>query len=191
MVEKDVFSQIVTPVNTRVYLSVLSEKERQLYLDSLPLAEGLRRIGAFNEAEIWTKATNEDTLIYCIWHKETDEYMGYCSYQGLNSEEPHVGIELISDYQGLGYGKEVARILIDEFFARTGRTALYWRLFRINSRSARLAEKMGGKLILEQSKMVDALGERAKHLTKEELEKYRNFDLLVYLITHPGKESTL
>lgn len=102
MIGKAVFSQKIVPKDGRIYLSILTEKEHQTYLDYLPLADSMKKIGAFNKKKILDEATGEDTLTYCICHKETGSYMGYCSYQGLCSEEPHIGVELIEPFRGQG-----------------------------------------------------------------------------------------
>jgi len=189
MVSKDVFAQSI-PLNeeSRIRLTVLTEKERGLYFKSLELLPSMRKLGEVDEDFFWQDATGEDTMTYCIWNKLTNEYMGYCIYQNLCSDEPEIGVEIAESFQDQGFGQEVIDVLITHFFDRTDCPRLFWRLFRRNGRSTHLAEKMGGRLLREHSKMLDMLGEKAALLSEEDLQEYRSFDTLVYVIDRPIKE---
>ena len=76
--------------------------------------------------------------------RASSEFVGLAGLHSLNESLPELGIWLKEPAQGHGYGHEAIEALIDWASRTLGLSAFRWPVAVDNTRSRKLAEKLGG-----------------------------------------------
>lgn len=91
-----------------------------------------------------TKTIHRENDAFFVCLKDSDEPIGFC---GIRPAAPNVfeetGICIARKYQGLGYGKEVLKALVDLAFGELGGRSFVYGCFRENTISAALCKGCG------------------------------------------------
>lgn len=183
--------------NNRVTLKIMEPKYKRDFFETLEPVKwtsDTKRIEEYHEI-VWDELNNESNITYSIISTKTGNYIGYCQYKNMNRPEQDIGIELLPDFRGQGFGYNVCCELITKAFNRTDIPALYYRVERKNAHSVALVEKLGGKphrtehTVKQILDAIKIIGKDSPTLTTilEELEKERDdeefpTDILTYKI---------
>lgn len=163
----------------RVHLTLIEEKDRELYIESLEVTPALLKLGVGKEEfdKLWDDCAFGSMITFMIWDNQTGDYVGYCMYKAIDTDEIDLGIELQEQYQKMGLGQEICECLISLFFERTDMDGIYYRVYKINEPSIHLVEKLGGVLVRENS-LVEAISD----LHLDNPEAFDAFSTLIYRI---------
>jgi RimJ/RimL family protein N-acetyltransferase len=85
---------------------------------------------------------------YLIAEKVSLQGVGFIELDYSNLEMPEVDIAVLEEYQGKGYAFEASKILFVNVFENESVKCIVWNAFRSNKASCRIAEKLGGKVVL-------------------------------------------
>lgn len=111
-------------------------------------------LGLEFQGEIFMKGKETDKMFrkenckanvanYCIYTKDTNEFIGYCGIKNLTREIPELAIELLSKYRKYGYGFQALSLLMDQFSEITGEHVFRSRVEVDNYASQALHRKLG------------------------------------------------
>lgn len=92
---------------------------------------------------LWEEFIRENVANYCIYTKDTNEFIGYCGIKNLTREIPELAIELLSKYRKYGYGFQALSLLMDQFSEITGEHVFRSRVEVDNYASQALHRKLG------------------------------------------------
>lgn len=92
---------------------------------------------------LWEAFIGENAANYCIYAKDTNDFVGYCGIKDLTREMPELAIELLSKYRKHGYGFQALSLLMDQFSKITGENVFRSRVEVENCASQSLHRKLG------------------------------------------------
>ncbi len=92
---------------------------------------------------LWEEFIRENVANYCIYTKDTNDFVGYCGIKDITREIPELAIELLSKYRQHGYGFQALSMLMDEFSRITGEHVFRSRVEVDNYASQALHRKLG------------------------------------------------
>lgn len=92
---------------------------------------------------LWEEFIRENVANYCIYTKDTNEFVGYCGIKDLTRKIPELAIELLSKYRKYGYGFQAVFLLMDQFSEITGEHVFHSRVEVDNYASQALHRKLG------------------------------------------------
>lgn len=97
--------------------------------------------------------TNGDNLVVVILKKDNQEFLGCSGIHKLNSKYPELGIWLKKSAHGNKYGLEAITALKDWAETHLDYEYLIYPVDIANISSRKIAEKLGGEIMNEYSKM--------------------------------------
>lgn len=92
---------------------------------------------------LWEEFTGENAANYCIYAKDTNDFVGYCGIKNLTRETPELVIELLSKYRKQGYGFQALSLLMEKFSKITRENIFRSRVDVDNYASQALHRKLG------------------------------------------------
>lgn len=102
---------------------------------------------AHDKRELSTLTSSEG--LFVIEEKETKKFVGDISYFELNPRlSAVVGIGLLKEFWGKGYGYEAHELLLEFLFQEVGLRVSYWWTWSQNIGSIKLAEKSGYSIVI-------------------------------------------
>lgn len=83
-----------------------------------------------------------------VYTAQTDDrnLIGYVTVKGYGQEDPELQIQIIPEYQRLGYGRELLCLVIQEIFGKTMAKKVIYHAGPYNTASMSLIESLGGVL---------------------------------------------
>lgn len=131
--------------NNNILLKAVSEDQKD-YLLSVSYECSFLKHEFENETYrkyLWEEFTRENVANYCIYTKDTNDFVGYCGIKNLTQEIPELEIELLSKYRKHGYGFQALSLLMDQFSKITGENVFRSRVEVDNYASQFLHRKLG------------------------------------------------
>ena len=131
--------------NKNILLKAVSEEQKD-YMISVSYECSFLKHEFENETYrkyLWEEFINEKVANYCIYDKETKEFVGYCGIKDLTRKIPELAIELLPKYRQHGYGFQALSLLMDEFSRITGEHVFRSRVEVDNYASQALHRKLG------------------------------------------------
>lgn len=131
--------------NNNILLKAVSEDQRD-YILSVSYECSFLKNEFDNETYrkyLWEEFIRENAANYCIYTKDTNDFVGYCGIKDLTREIPELAIELLSKYRKHGYGFQALSLLMDQFSKITGENIFRSRVEVDNYASQALHRKLG------------------------------------------------
>lgn len=118
----------------------------------------------------WERVNAENIFCCAIIEKSTEDICGFCEIKDIDTFTPEIGIDIRDGYMGRGYAQEAIKQLISYASEKFKINYFIWKADKNNSISRHIAEKLGGKLILEEATMKQWIIDygKEKGLLKEE-----------------------
>ena len=114
--------------------------------------QGLRITGDEIRERLESQAGEVYDMLLVAETKETGEVIGECRLKRPDEEGiASTDVKLLPRFQGLGFGTEIKRGLLDYLFARTDCRAVEASPNRDNIASIRMQEAVGGHLVSEET----------------------------------------
>ena len=151
MIDKTVFlrNNEIFYTDSIITLSLMANRDKEVFFRIIGPIKYAKTEEGRNKMKqsLWDELNDEHNISFAIRSAENDECVGYCQYQLIKTEAPYIGIELLPDYRGKGYGYRACRALADEYFSRSGNDKLLYKVKRDNTASIALVKKLGGSLM--------------------------------------------
>ena len=131
--------------NDNILLKAVSEEQKD-YMLSVSYECSFLKHEFKNETYrkyLWEEFIRENVANYCIYIKDTNDFVGYCGIKNLTVEIPELAIELLPKYRQHGYGFQALSLLMDQFFMITGEHVFRSRVEVDNYASQALHRKLG------------------------------------------------
>ncbi|ACH67168.1 ferrichrome-binding protein [Aliivibrio fischeri MJ11] len=100
-------------------------------------------IDTLKEAEIWLKKMSNESQLFTVSAKNTNDIIGFLFLSGSDNEEVHLGYLLGDEYWHKGYGSELLSGLLDYLHQHPFIERLVGGVDKDNIASAKLLEKVG------------------------------------------------
>lgn len=148
MIDKASFlqDQTVFHSDSKLRLSIIEEIHKDTFFSIIGPIEYAKseRTKQYLSQILWDELNDEDHITFAICLPGSEECIGYCQYKFIRSERIDIGIELLPEYRGKGYGYHACRVLVDEYFSKTDNSRLLYKVKRQNDASIALVKKLGG-----------------------------------------------
>ena len=90
-----------------------------------------------------------DEIRCLIYESGNSDEVGFIEASTNMDNHKEIGIAILSEYRHKGLGYAASYRFIKYLFDNQDVDAIYWSVFRHNTSSIKIAEKLGGKLIGE------------------------------------------
>ncbi|TDM54380.1 GNAT family N-acetyltransferase [Aliivibrio fischeri] len=111
-------------------------------------------IETLKEAEIWLKKMSNESQLFTVSAKNTNDIIGFLFLSGSDNKEVHLGYLLGDEYWHKGYGSELLGGLLDYLHEHPSIERLVGGVDKDNIASAKLLEKVGFTTKEEKHPMV-------------------------------------
>ena len=129
----------------------IADADKDAYLDMLfdnGLLKALQEAGESVNVDIreilWKERFESDSILFLIIENSSQKIIGFCEIDAISEDEPTVGITLLKDYQGKGYGYIAVKMMLEEAWKVLDHPYLVWEVHEENEASKRLVSKLGG-----------------------------------------------
>ena len=139
----------------RLVLRQLTDDDSERWFQNLSNDEitgliGMDPLETIEELEAIIKSFNErfkegTGIAWAITLKETNEFIGTCSYESINKENSsgEIGYDLLREYWGHGFMTEALRAIIEYGFRQIGLDRIEANTDPVNIHSRNLLERLG------------------------------------------------
>lgn len=94
---------------------------------------------------------------YIIKELKSNFACGFIVIEYDDENNPEIDIAILPEYRRKGYGYDASRILCNDIFKDHSVECIMWHAFQSNSASCRIAEKLGGEIVVGKNLFVDAM----------------------------------
>lgn len=94
---------------------------------------------------VWEETNRPNIYNGMIFLKDSEKFVGKICMQGINSELPELGIDIVNSYQNQGYGSEAIIAFCNRYYEMYGVDRVKVRIREENARSIHVFEKIGAE----------------------------------------------
>lgn len=167
-----------------IYTATPFDKEKYFYIQTKGEYANLLQEGYEKGIDLidffWKEIYKENNLLFMIVENKSGRNVGYCTIEGINNSEPTIGVSLIKEFWGKGYGYLAAKAMIEESWKILNHPYYVWEVNKDNIASKKIAIKLGGKFIgykpnfsTEQLRMLKEHGLKPTTTETSNIERYK------------------
>lgn len=170
----------ISDENIRLHTLCKENEETYLYLQRhasllAPLYEKNKDLWEYMMPGL--KENLKDNEVRClIYEIGNSDAVGFIEASTGTDNRKEIGIAILPEYRRKGLGYAASYRFIKYLFDNQETNAIYWSVFRYNTPSVKIAEKLGGKVIDEGAMLERAFqmaGYEAEGEVKEKLDELR------------------
>lgn len=175
-----IYIRLQEDTDEELMIPLLKEGDFTSYLsDDDPMKEGLLHA-------IWEQEHNEpNAVVAMIFDANDNRFIGRIQLTRMDEDAPEAGINLLKKYHDQGYGTESMKLFLNWCSKEYHISKVQLRIWKHNTRSQHVAEKLGAKLEGETTVWDEELLKAAGVDFKESLEELDALKPYLYFMELP------
>lgn len=135
--------------------------------------------------DLWKTTQDAALLNGVIFLREDDVFCGRINMQKIDQASPEIGIDILRDYRGQGYGPEAAAGFVN-WFAETYKVSnIRVCISSSNTCSIRMFEKLDAKFVQEKSMFSEEINRIKGSLSEELAHALEDIKIREYILKPP------
>ncbi len=153
--------RVFEPKDESLYLQLTMSDELMKYINGVAHSESDSKERFQKVLE--TNATDDESEVYAVFHKETGDYVGLAKFVFTNPGVAEIGYVLHKTFWGQGYGTEISKRMVQLSEVKKGVTEIIALIDPDNIASRKILMKCG--LVLKELGTWKGLPSETYHLT--------------------------
>ena len=142
----------------RLYVRSAIDQDKDCYMALRRGTSAIRPaydiIPGFSDAEWDSELNSEDDIYLSAFLKANDEFAASCSFQGFDSDEIEIGMDVVEKYRDQGLGTEIIKGLIKTAHSIFPGKKILGKTNVKNTSCQRVIEKCGGRFTEYEPAMI-------------------------------------
>lgn len=134
---------------------------------------------------LWKDNRTSAILTGLVFLHKGNTFCGRVNMQHVDKEKPEVGIDILRDYQGHGYGPEAVTGFVNWYGSNYSVSQIKVRISSANAHSIHVFEKLGAEFVLEELMFPDKMQMIRESLPENEVKAFENMKIREYILNLP------
>ncbi len=173
---------IILKSSDKVSIAEIDEETKEIYRQMSQSRSVIKSMYSSEQFPRTWESLKEYDFVCPVIENQTGRVCGFAQILEMDSKTPEVGIDIIDECMGKGYGYESTKLLMEYFSETHGVEYFQWKALTNNAASCAIARKHGGTIVKKKASIpqrVIDFGKENGILTDEDITYVYTFHIPV------------